>query len=809
MNKIYIFLCLVCISLTTYSQDYYWYRGKQIPLHRGTQFYILYEDKNKGAIDSIAIDGGMISDYNGKKIKWGIVSKNSIIDDNDVVYKTPSYLCFDTLQNMFVTHRFYVKLKRTNDYYLLEEYANLYQLEIEQDIDFPTWYIMRCALNSKYTALQLANTFYESGLFAATEPEFIHSMRVECVNDDKFNQQWNLENAETIWSSYSGININYCNARAISVGSSSVVIGVYDNGVDLTHPDINFHTFSYDANTDSSPSQIYPYGTYNRTHHGTGCAGIIGALSNNDIGVAGIASGCPIMPISIDYSNTPPLKIKHGFVVAADSGCSVISNSWVLGSYSPLIEEGISYALSHGRNGKGCVVVFAAGNNDNDTLKYPANYNDSVIAVGAISPCGERKSPSSCDGESWWGSNFGEKLDIVAPGVKIYTTDIVGIGGANSTDYNPNFNGTSAACPHVAAVAGLVLSVNPNLTQIEVSDILESTARKIGGYSYATHTDRPNGTWNNEMGYGLVDAYAAVIAAKGGFIQGPEQMCDTAKYYLIRPSQPGETVLWSIDNSQILYPTYSIVGSNNQDTVIIACNDETIPHRDRLIPPTGHTKYLHATITNSDTSITYSKVLLHTVSEVPTVSASNSNIGWLPRTQRTFTVTNCTTVPDSALKWTVRRIIPPRHPNYSPTVVTNYYYGRTLTYSAPTVPLTRVDTLDISVSNLAGECGVANSNTLRFILLPSLPLLNAYVEGELLNISITEENDNRQQVLAQLNDDSSYTLELWHSIYGCMRAQVVSGATERMSVSGLPSGIYVLLLKENGNIIAETKVQIP
>lgn len=100
-------------------------------------------------------------------------------------------------------------------------------------------------------------------------------------------------------------------------------------------------------------------------------------------------------------------------------------------------------------------------------------------------------------------------VDVVAPGVNVLTLTMTS-SGSYTYDY---FTGTSAACPHVAAVAALILSVNPNLTNIEVNDIIESTARKVGSTPYSIVDARPNGTWNEYMGYGLVDASAAIAAA--------------------------------------------------------------------------------------------------------------------------------------------------------------------------------------------------------------------------------------------------------------------------------------------------------
>ena len=282
--------------------------------------------------------------------------------------------------------------------------------------------------------------------------------------------------------------------------------------------------------------------------HGTCCAGIIAAEDNN-IGVVGVAYNANVIPIRIAYVNpvyphnwiTCEDWIVDGLNMAWDYyGADVLSNSWGGGSNSNAINDEIEAAVENGRNGKGCVVSFASGNYNQNTVLYPASLPQ-VIAVGAISPCGERKSPTSCDTETTWGSNYGTALSIVAPGVLIPTTDIQGAAGYNpnmtihtdnngilvsqdfsNTDYTIWFNGTSSACPHVSGVAALILSANPNLTGQQVRDIIETTAQKIrnvdtdplnGLYSYAVSSDHPNGSWNNQVGYGLVDAYAAVQAA--------------------------------------------------------------------------------------------------------------------------------------------------------------------------------------------------------------------------------------------------------------------------------------------------------
>ncbi len=223
-----------------------------------------------------------------------------------------------------------------------------------------------------------------------------------------------------------------------------------------------------------------------------------------------MAYSCKILPVQVFVgASTTDTWLADGINWAWMNGADVLSNSWGGGSVSAPINSAINGAATSGRGGLGAVVLFASGNN-NGSVSNPAA-NPQTIAVGASSMCDQRKSPSSCDLENFWGGNFGTNLDVTAPGVKIQTTDISGAGGYQSGDYVPDFNGTSSACPNAAGVVGLILSANPSLTLTQVRAVLEGTCDKAGSYTYAHYTPgQPNGSWTNEMGYGGVNANRAV-----------------------------------------------------------------------------------------------------------------------------------------------------------------------------------------------------------------------------------------------------------------------------------------------------------
>jgi subtilisin family serine protease len=471
MKRICIFIVLTAISAGLFSQNgYYWYRENRIVLEElPTKKYVMvnsFEDTTKlkavlkqqefkinPFVKTPVVGLNYLQKESPSVICWTTVEGEAIPDltkEEFVLYQAPYFLTKDK-KEAGLSNLFYLKLKKAEDFNILENMAKENGVTIlGNDQYMPLWYLLSCTKASKGNAMQMANLFHESRLFASSQPDLMTDDRTLCVNDTYFGNQWGLNNTGQSGGT-AGMDINYCQARNITTGSSNVVIAVLDQGVVFNHPDMtNFSPYSFDTESDSSPSQVLG-------SHGTSCAGIIGATANNNLGVAGIAPGCPIMSISNSLAGSPQSRMDRarGFNFAYQNGAAVISNSWMSGVEYDVINDAISNALTYGRNGLGCVIVFSSGNDDG-TVNYPANSNDNIIVVGAMSPCAERKNPNSCDGE-YWGSNYGTQLDVMAPGVLIPTTTYTG-------GYTQSFNGTSSACPHVAAVAGLVLSVNPALS---------------------------------------------------------------------------------------------------------------------------------------------------------------------------------------------------------------------------------------------------------------------------------------------------------------------------------------------------------
>lgn len=301
-------------------------------------------------------------------------------------------------------------------------------------------------------------------------------------NDPMLSQQWHYYNSGSGSAYTAGVDVNVLPVwKNYTKGSSSVKVAVIDQGVDINHPDLK-------ANCE----QINNYNAYNGSSkvepgsHGTHVAGTIAAVNNNGIGVAGIAGGdyaagvggSKIISCQI-LGGTGSASDANAIRWAANNGAVVCNNSWGYdlydkdgnylteeaksmhefflqpneGEYSDPLKSAIDYFNTYaGTDGKGSqtgpmmggVCFFAAGN-DAKPYGAPACYPE-VVAVGAYGPSGSRASFS----------NYGDWVDVCAPGVGVLSTNI-----SNNGDYSnayASFQGTSMACPHVTGVAALVIA---------------------------------------------------------------------------------------------------------------------------------------------------------------------------------------------------------------------------------------------------------------------------------------------------------------------------------------------------------------
>lgn len=305
-------------------------------------------------------------------------------------------------------------------------------------------------------------------------------------------------------------------AWAYSKGTN-VPVAVIDTGVDYNHEDFNSNSFwTNSAELDGLPGvdddyngfidDVRGWDFYNRDNnplddqgHGTHVAGIIGALADNGLGIAGVAPESKIIPIKVLNSQGSGYvtDVINAIRYAANLGALVINLSLGVAKYllSRSLRTSFESAVAYAKQ-KGAVVVAAAGNNNGRVENtYPAGIKD-VIAVGAIEPVTDNRA---------WFSNFGKLLDLVAPGVDVLSLKATGVAFGSSSVVNPNYvraSGTSMSSPVIAGVVALIRSGNPLLNFDQILNILRSTATDLGTKGFDSY-----------YGYGLVNALGAVTSA--------------------------------------------------------------------------------------------------------------------------------------------------------------------------------------------------------------------------------------------------------------------------------------------------------
>lgn len=281
-----------------------------------------------------------------------------------------------------------------------------------------------------------------------------------------------------------------------------IKIAIIDDGLDISHEDLKGavkSTFNLvDKSLNVSHDQL-------SDRHGTAVTGII-AARNNNIGIKGIASNSEIafLKYSKKMSDTQIVEILRR---AENFNPDIINCSWGTGNIGEAVKETIKDIANNGRDGKGIIIVFAAGNS-NEEIGNDESSLEEVIGVGSSDEYNERASYS----------NYGKALDLLAFGGKNYgvtTLDPMGSYGVSNDHENylffddaRYFNGTSASAPIVSATVALMLEANPNLTRKQVQDILKQTSDKIGNVTY----DK-NGH-NTKYGYGKLNINKAIKKAE-------------------------------------------------------------------------------------------------------------------------------------------------------------------------------------------------------------------------------------------------------------------------------------------------------
>ena len=283
-------------------------------------------------------------------------------------------------------------------------------------------------------------------------------------NDPFFSSQYGLYNT-------SSQGIDAINGWELEQGRDSVIIAIVDTGVDYNHEELSGRVIKgYDfVNNDTDPKDD--------NGHGTHVAGIAAARMNNGRGIAGVCPGCSILAVKVVTANGAGANtwIANGIANAVSLGANVINLSLGGLERSQTIELAIKQAYARG------IVVIAASGNDGSSLPlYPAAFPE-VIAVGATNQRGERASFSS----------YGTHLAVAAPGEAI--------PGSLPNNSYASWNGTSMASPHVAGLAGLILSRNAGLNNAQVRQILITTADDLGTAGQDQY-----------FGYGRINALAAL-----------------------------------------------------------------------------------------------------------------------------------------------------------------------------------------------------------------------------------------------------------------------------------------------------------
>jgi subtilisin family serine protease len=524
------------------NEKYYYVGNKKIKLNKIPDSFAL---KYKENVSSISIDRKLLALPNLAEIEERknmplnrlvivtLPQTKSLMDvgttirgleeDQDVEFVVPVYQEPQSGLRLVATDEITVRFKSHVTKEAIDKVNKENGVEIAEKDNFaPNQYTLR--VKDTKDTFAIANKYHESDLTEFAEPSFFSEVKKATI---PYSEQWHLFNNGQE-GGQAGEDVKATDAWGITGGSPEIIIAIIDDGVDIDHPDLkpniwtnpdsskpDVHGWNFFGDTDNPRPQKFtpPYSKLGgNDSHGTPCAGVVAATGKGTLEVAGIAYNCKILPVKVFMGDDMVQQRTLAQAIRyAGQRADVLSNSWGT-SKSNDVEYAIKDVVRTGRNGLGCPVFVATGNENNSEIGFPASVPE-AIAVGASTNMGARA----------YYSNYGEGIALVAPssgGTKgIYTTDVsipgrgfntgnVGSGDANGL-YTNSFGGTSSATPLAAGIAGLILSLNPNLTWDQVRKYMCETADKI-----CQESGRYVNGYSRYYGYGRVNAYNALKAIR-------------------------------------------------------------------------------------------------------------------------------------------------------------------------------------------------------------------------------------------------------------------------------------------------------
>ena len=522
MKKISLF-CFITFFLTfgviaqNASDNYFFYKEKKVELRINKSLLLVYFNKedvsyeelrnafiienevvlNERKADSLYAFTINIGNENYEASVASLKNRPYVFDVEPVI---------EEKGNILVSNKLYVQLKNWSDTNVLKTMAaqtlSTYDGAVILDEEHGVFWYGISTSKESYDALEMSVIYAESGLFEAVDPGFIYPIQYRNhgrgkstgPSDWELLDQWAVTDLYDIWDE--------------GILGGGVKIALIDDGVDTLHQE--FGSLTHVSADLSNGVLLTPGIIYG--DHGTNMAGVIFADHDN-YDIAGIAPEASLIDISLfNHNNSWSDLYEEDIVIyfamslfyAASNNADIILCPWdyiYSGSsaiYSYMVDYQMEQLCLNGRNGKGAVIIFASGDKDNENydIRCPANSNDSIIVVGGADIYHERE----------YYSCYGSTLDIVAPGVGVLTTD-----GHN---YTLPIDGSGIASAHVAGVVALMLSANPNLTRSQIDWILKHSTFKSPNYTFGTYSNHPDGTWNDEMGYGEIISAHAIEMAK-------------------------------------------------------------------------------------------------------------------------------------------------------------------------------------------------------------------------------------------------------------------------------------------------------